>query len=219
VLHVRRQVLGVLAGAALVLTGCSDPAPDQVPSPPVASAPAPGSPSPTPAPTAAPTGSSAATPAPAPSTGAAQPQPSSGTDGSVVPNRPVQTAAPKRLDEPTSTAGVKVSLDSVRATTVKATAPGDRSGPGVLVRLSMTNTTRRAVDTSFVQVSLSDADGRPGTLVDGSPTDAVTGRLKVGARTQGTYAFLLDDATSTTVTVAVFVTSGQPVVQFRGRAT
>lgn len=214
------RLVGVLAGVALAAAGCSDPAPSgDVPPPAATSAPAPApsaststsatAAAPSASPTAAaPSSSTAPTPAP--------PQPSS--DGTVE-SRPVETAAPKKLDQPTKTAGATVSLVSVRATTVKATGPADSSGPGVLVRLKMANTTGKTLDTSFVQVNVSNEAGDPGTLVIGRPTDAITGSLRAGRSAEGTYAFVLDDAGSGTLTVAVYVTSGQPVVTFRGRAS
>jgi hypothetical protein len=212
------RLVGVLAGVALAAAGCSDPAPPgDVPPPAATSAPAPAPSASTSssATTAAPSASPTAA-APSSSTAPAPPQPSS--DGTVE-SRPVETAAPKKLDEPTKTAGATVSLVSVRATTVKATGPADSSGPGVLVRLKMTNTTGKTLDTSFVQVNVSNAAGDPGTLVIGRPTDAITGSLRAGRSAEGTYAFVLDDAGSGTLTVAVYVTSGQPVVTFRGRAS
>ncbi|MGI3780871.1 MAG: hypothetical protein ACRYG2_08840 [Janthinobacterium lividum] len=137
----------------------------------------------------------------------------------MVPSKPVETAPPKKLDESTKTAGAQVSLVSVRATNIKASGPSDGSGPGVLLRLELANTTGKRLDTSFVQVNVDNAAGNPGTLVTGRPTHAVTGSLGAGASAQGTYAFLLADAGSDPVTVSVYVTSGQPVVTFRGRAS
>lgn len=208
-----RRLAGVLTVAGVLLAGCSDPAPTEVPSPPPTAAPLP-----TPSASATPSTSASPTPTAAPRTSAA-PAPSPSSDGTIEPSRPVETAAPKKLDEPTKTAGAQVSLVSVRATSIKATTPGDSSGPGVLIRLKMVNQTAKTLDTSFVQVNVNNDAGDPGTLVVGSPTDAIGGSLRAGSSVQATYAFLLDDATSAPVTVSVYVTSGQPVVTFRGRAS
>lgn len=202
----------MLAGAVVLLGACSDPAPTEVPSPPPAGAPA----------TSAPASSSApATPSGSPSAAGSdtppQPQPPAASDPDVEPSRPVQTAPPKKLDESTRTAGAVVSLVSVRTTTIKATGPGDRSGPGVLVRLKLVNSTGRTLDTSFTQVDVTDEAGTSATLVDGPPTDALAASVRSGRAVQGRYAFLMDDASSGPVTVSVYVTSGQPVVTFRGR--
>jgi cytoskeletal protein RodZ len=206
------RLTGVLAGLVLV-AGCSHAAPKDVPSP-ATTAPVPSA-----AASSSASAAPSATPSAAPSSTSAQPKPSSGSDPSVEPNRPVQTAAPKKLDEPTKTAGAQVSLVSVRAASIKAKTPGDSSGPGVLIRLKMVNQTGKTLDTSFVQVNVNNDAGNPGTLVIGSPTDAITGSVKSGRSAEGTYAFLLDDATSAPVTVSVYVTSGQPVVTFSGRAS
>lgn len=207
-------LVGLLAVPTLLLAGCSEPAPE-APAPAVTAAPTvTGTPTPA-TPTVSATPSSAASsaaPAPAPA-------PTASGDGTVVPSKPVETAPPKKLDEATKTAGAQVSLVSVRATDIKASGPSDGSGPGVLLRLKLVNTTGKRLDTSFVQVNVDNAAGTPGTLVSGRPTDAITGSLKAGASAQGTYAFLLDDAGSDPVTVSVYVTSGQPVVTFRGRAS
>ena len=106
---------------------------------------------------------------------------------------------------------------SVRAATIEAKTPGDRGGPGVLVRLRLQNTTGRALDTSFTQVGVTDEAGAAATLVDGPPTEALDRSVRSGRTVQGTYAFVLDSAADGPVTVSVYVTSGQPVVTFRGR--
>jgi hypothetical protein len=216
--HVPRLALvGLLAGVVVLAGGCSGPAPSEVPEP-ASSAPA----------TVAPSASDPATPDPGASpstdpTAPAEPQPSEPqpyeSEPDVEPSRPIETAPPKKLDEPTRTAGAKVSLVSVRTATIKATAPGDRSGPGVLVRLKLENTTGRTLDTSFTQVGLADQAGAPATLVDGPPTKALGASVRSGRSAQGTYAFVMDDASAGPVTVSVYVTSGQPVVTFRGRAS
>ena len=212
--YVRRPALaGLLAGVVVLVGGCSDPTPAEAPAPPASSAPAP-----------APSASDPASPDPggSPSTdpsdpaAPADPQPSE-DERDVDPSRPVETAPPKKLDEPTRTAGAEVSLVSVRAATIRATAPGDRSGPGVLVRLKLENTTGKTLDTSFTQVGVTDQAGAVATLVDGPPTEALDRSVRSGRSVQGTYAFVLDSATAGEVTVSVYVTSGQPVVTFRGR--
>lgn len=209
------RLSGVLVGVVVLAAGCSDPAPTKVPGP-TTTAPVPSATSPSSS-AALPTAAATPTTSTPPSTSAA-PKPTAG-DGSIEPSRPVETAAPKKLDEPTKTAGAEVSLVSVRATSIKATGPGDSSGPGVLIRLKMVNKTGRSLDTGFVQVNVNNDAGNPGTLVSGSPTDPLGGSVKAGRSAQGTYAFVLDDASSAPVTVSVYVTSGQPVVTFRGRAS
>ena len=212
--HVPRPVLaGLLAGVVVLTGGCSGSSPSETPAP-AGSAPA----------TVAPSASDPATvdPGAPPSTdptGSAEPAPSDPqpSESGVDPSRPVETAPPKKLDEPTRTAGAEVSLVSVRTATIDAKAPGDRSGPGVLVRLKLENTTGRTLDTSFTQVGVTDEAGAPATLVDGSPTEALDGKVRPGRSTQGTYAFVMDDAAAGPVTVSVYVTAGQPVVTFRGR--
>ena len=216
--HVRRPALaGLLVGVVVLVGGCSGPDPSEVPSPLVGSPPATAAPSSGP-PTADPsvpdrTGPTASTGPTTP----ADPQPSAEREPDVEPSRNVETAPPKKLDQSTRTAGAVVSLVSVRATSIKATTPGDRSGPGVLVRLELANATGRTLDTSFTQVGLTDRGGTSGTLVDGPPTEALDPSVRPGRSARGTYAFLLDDASSGPVTISVYVTSGQPVVTFRGR--
>lgn len=200
------MLAGVLAGAAVLVSACSDPVPTEVPAPSTTS-------------TAAPSTASAA-PTAGPTTGgtpsAVAPQP----EGSVVPRRPVETAAPRRLDEPTTTSGgAEVSLVSVKAAAIEGNGTGDASGPGVLVRLEVANTTGRKLDTSYIQVNVANAAGDPGSLFVGPPSDPVAGSVAAGRTARGTYAFRLADATAGPVTVLVTVRSGQPVLQFRGRVS
>ena len=202
----------VLAGAAVLVAGCSSPTPTDVPSPATTVAPAPSA-----LPSTSPSASPSTAPTSAPTTAAAQP--SAGSDGSVAPKRPVETAAPKKIDEPSKTGVAEVSLASVRSTSIKAASPLDPSGPGVLLRLKLRNTTGKTLDTGFVQVAVTNAAGASGTMLNGRPTRPLAASMKAGASAEGTYAFVLADATSGQVTVQVYVTAGQPVVQFRGRAS
>ncbi|MBL7309473.1 hypothetical protein INQ13_24060, partial [Escherichia coli] len=78
-------------------------------------------------------------------------------------------------------------------------------------------TTGKTLDTRFTQVGVTDQAGAPATLVDGSPTKALGASVRSGRSVEGTYAFVMDDAAAGPVTVSVYVTSGQPVVTFRGR--
>lgn len=212
--YVRRPALaGLLAGVVVLVGGCSDPTPAEVPAPPASSAPAP-----------APSASDPATADPGASPSTDPAEPAAPTDPSptesepgVDPSRPVETAPPKKLDEPARTAGARVSVVSVRAATIRAKTPGDRAGPGVLVRLKLENTTGRTLDTSFTQVGVIGEAGAAATLVDGPPTEALDASVRSGRTVQGTYAFVLEGAADGPVTVSVYVTSGQPVVTFRGR--
>lgn len=211
--HVRRPALaGLLAGVVVLVGGCSGPSPAETPDPPASSAPAP-------VPTASASEPTATEPGASPSSDPSAPaEPSSsGREPDVEPSRPVETAPPKKLDEPARTAGAEVTVVSVQAATIKATDPGDRSGRGVLVRLKLANTTGRTLDTRFLQVGVTDPSGAPATQVDGPPTEPLDLSVRAGRNDQGTYAFVTDDRSSGPVTVSVYVTSGQPVVTFRGR--
>jgi hypothetical protein len=219
--HVRGPVLaGVLAGVVALTGACSGPDPSSAPSPPVASASAaPPSAEPS-ASDAGPSSSSSpssgsVTPEPGPSSqatsGAPEPEPS------IEPDRPVETAPPKTLDQPTRTAGAVVSLVSVRSTTVEARNPGERSGPGVVVRLRLRNAGSSTLDTSFVQVGVTDETGTAAIFVDGPPSERVASSVRAGRTVEGRYAFVTDGRSTDVVTVSVYVTQDQPVVTFRGR--
>ena len=108
---------------------------------------------------------------------------------------------------------------SVKAATIEGNGTGDASGPGVLVRLEVANTTGRKLDTSYIQVNVANAGGDPGSLFIGPPSDPVAGSVAAGRSARGTYAFRLADATAGPVTVLVTVRSGQPVLQFRGQVS
>ena len=212
------MLAAVLAGVVVLAGACSGPAeaPD-APAPSTSAA----STSPSPEPSGAASTPASAEPSPTGTASAAPTEQATsaapGPEPSVEPSRPVETAAPKKLDQPTRTAGAVVSLVSVRATTVKARNPGDRSGPGLLVRVRLKNTTPKTLDTGFVQVVVTDAAGTAAVGVDGPPSDRLASSVRAGRTAEGTYAFVTDERSPGVVTVAVSVTAGQPVVTFRGR--
>ncbi|WP_375426340.1 hypothetical protein [uncultured Friedmanniella sp.] len=190
--------------AGLLLAGCSGKADDTTP------APSAGSPE-----------SGVANPSSTPVAPATTPvaPPTSGSTKSSVPSKKVTKRKAVSLDGSGEAAdGVTVSLTKVKAITAKAVGPGEVSGPGVAITVSIANGTSQPLDVGSVVVNLTAADDSPGAQMTGSPARSFSGSLKAGAKASGVYVYALGKGKRDPVTVEVTVSPADPVVVFRGRA-
>lgn len=115
--------------------------------------------------------------------------------------------------------GVSVSVTSVRATSVKAETPGETSGPAVKVVVAVTNDSEDTYDVDSAVVALYTPDGELGIPTLAGGTDVLSGTLKPGAETRGTYVFMLDPAKGRDIIVSVNYAAGEPVAEFTGRSS
>lgn len=152
---------------------------------------------------------SASGPVPAPSGGAVSqtvapaPQPS-----------PVKTDLTARA---TPSPGVEIWLSTVESIETKAQAPGETSGPGVAITVTVANSSGKDVDPSGLEIAIADAKGRPGSGMTGAPADWLNARIPSGSEKSGVYVFALRGATRGPVTISVALAPGLPRVEFKGQ--
>lgn len=137
-----------------------------------------------------------------------------------------QTVAPARQPSPIATdlngratpeAGVEVRLDKVESIETKAQAPGEISGPGVAITVTVSNSSGQDVDPSGLEIAMTDGKGRPGSGMTGAPAKWLSARIPSGAEASGIYVFATRGAPRNPITVSVAVSPGAPKVNFTGR--
>lgn len=176
---------------------------------------------PTAAPSARPTPT---TPAPSPSpsdpggpTGAAPDQSAPG-DAPAPPPAPapeqpvgVSTAPPVDVGAPaTLSDGVTATVRALTPVRTVPQGPGDRAGPGVVVRLAVRNGSGADVDLSTLTVTAT-AAGLPAPPSDGGVAAPMAGSLAAGDEASGTYVFRTPTAGASPVLVQVGL-AGSPEV-------
>lgn len=159
-------------------------------------------------PSAAPTESSApvatGTPSAAPSETVAP------TPGATV-STPITSDAPIRTD-------LTAEVLSMKAVTVKTSAPGEIGGPGVRFTIKVSNTTDSPVSLSDTVVNAtSGADRDPAYLID-SQSRPFASTVPAHASITGVYVFTIPAADRGTVTVTLDTSTNNPVVAFTGKA-
>lgn len=192
--------------AVLGLAGCtSDPEPEASPSPPSSQSP-----------------SESAEPEPEPEASeTVEPGPDEGgeTGGEGVLPDPgtLPTAPPVPLDEVADFGtGVTARVDSVDAIEAQAQGPGEVSGPGVAIDVTVTNDSSAPVDLALFLVNLTDGDGNPGIPMLGDPAEPVEGTLAPGGSVSGTYVFTVDEDARDGVRIEASYSTDAPVVVFEG---
>lgn len=137
------------------------------------------------------------------------------TPGSLatVPARARPTLPPVPVETPASFGGgVRARLAGIDPITVAGQGPGEVDGPGVAVRVELTNGSRRAVSLDSATMSAS-YDGQEAAAAGNDPAKPLAGRLAPGASTTGVYVFLVPVA-RTAVTYVLSYAPDQPVVVF-----
>lgn len=173
---------------------------------------------PTAAPSARPTPT---TPAPSPSDPdptSAAPAPTAPGDAPAPPPAPapeqpvgVSTAPPVDVGAPATLAdGVTATVRTVTPVRTVPQGPGDRAGPGVVVRLAVRNGSGAAVDLSTLTVTAT-AAGVPAPPSDGGVAAPMAGSLAAGDEASGTYVFRTPTAGASPVLVQIGL-AGSPEV-------
>lgn len=118
--------------------------------------------------------------------------PGGGDVKQTVPAATVTTPAAKPIEATVQpTQGVDVSI-TTKSVELKAKVPGDISGPGVLVTVTITNNGSSALGVDQTLVSLVDASGDVAPGFIGEPAKPLTGSLAPGKKASGSYAFGVD---------------------------
>lgn len=138
-------------------------------------------------------------------------------EGVVAAPGTLPTAPPVALDEVADFGtGVTTRVDSVDGIEAQAQGPGEVSGPGVAIDLTVTNDSAAPVDLALFLVNLTDADGNPGIPMLGDPTEPVEGLLAPGASVSGTYVFTVDEDARDGIRIEASYSTDAPVVVFAG---
>lgn len=131
-----------------------------------------------------------------------------------APELTVQAGA---LDETiTLSTDVAITIDKISTTTVTPETPGEYAGPAVIVTVSVANDSDRAQSIDSAVVNLVTDDGDVGVATTAGPNKPLQGELAAGAKTEGTYVFMLDPAQGRAVSINVNYAAGEPVATFAG---
>lgn len=131
----------------------------------------------------------------------------------------IDVSEPVALDEPAEVAGgVSVTLQEIRSGRSTAVAPGEISGPALIVTVSVANNTDKPISLNSSFVSLIDGDGILAIPSPSAPARPLSGRLAPAATAEGVYVFTTPSGARQNITVYVSPTAGVPVAQFVGDA-
>lgn len=136
----------------------------------------------------------------------------------LVPSATGTTRAPVPITGTANFGGaVTASVAKVTKTDLTANGPGEFSGPGVALTISMKNGSSRPLDLSVVGVTVVGANGVTALPVQGAPAAPFSGQLAAGGTATGVYVFSLHSQPADPVTVSVEYSTVAPVVAFTGR--
>lgn len=117
--------------------------------------------------------------------------------------------------------GVTAHLDTVKSTKGVAGAPGEVSGPAVLVKVTLRNTSGSAVDLSAASVTLTygddDTPGSPYLTMD--DVSSLPASVGAGRSVSGTYVFAVPKADQEDVAIHVAISTDEPVIVFAGHVS
>lgn len=131
---------------------------------------------------------------------------------------PALTEENGALDAPISlSTDMVVTIDKISTTTIKPETPGEYAGPAVVVTLTVANDSKRAQSVDSAVVSLVTDDGDIGVSTTAGPNEPLQGEVAAGAKTTGTYVFMLDPTQGRSVKISVNYAAGEPVATFAGQ--
>jgi hypothetical protein len=170
--------------------------------------------------TSAATGASSSSPPGSPvATGAT---PSAATRSSAP---PTDTASPSvavttppavRIGTAASLVGnVVVSVGKVRTAALAAQGPGEIAGPGLVVPVTVKNTSAKRFDLSGLVVNAAYGDGTPAVPSDAAPAKPLPASVAAGGTVTGLYVFRAGSGATTTLRVEVSSDNAQRVLVFR----
>lgn len=205
--HHRWCVAGIGVVVALTLGGCTGDGRASTASSTASSAASGQASSPVTSPTTGPTGSA---------DGGGASAPGGGTVSDTVAPVEVPALDPVPLDKTADVAGVAVSIDSVKKITLKATSPGDVTGPALAVAVTVMNNTDKPVDVGSAAVTAVWGDGTAGSGSAAEPASPLTGQLAAGKTAKGTYVFSYLGDLVNPVEITVDYAAGTAKAVFKG---
>lgn len=135
----------------------------------------------------------------------------------TVPTVPGTTRPPIPLTSTATFGGsVTAAVTKVMKADLTATGPGEFSGPGIELTLSIGNGSADSIDLSVVNVTVVGANGVAAIPVQNTPAAPFSGQLASGAKASAVYVFSLHSKPSNPVTVAAGYSAAAPVVAFSG---
>jgi hypothetical protein len=143
--------------------------------------------------------------------------------GSSAP--PTDTASPSvavttppavRIGTAASLVGnVVVSVGKVRTAALAAQGPGEIAGPGLVVPVTVKNTSAKRFDLSGLVVNAAYGDGTPAVPSDAAPAKPLPASVAAGGTVTGLYVFRAGSGATTTLRVEVSSDNAQRVLVFR----
>ncbi len=147
------------------------------------------------------------------------PKPGSGNINQTVPSKVLPSNPPVELTQTAQFGGgVTVNLVSIQQIQTVAQGPGEVSGPGLAVTISIKNASNTAISLAAVNVTLGDALDTPGSPMAGDPSKPFSGELAAGAATSGVYVFALPPDYKDPASISVSYSTDAPIVYFTGNA-
>lgn len=146
------------------------------------------------------------------------PPPSKGNTKETVPSGTQASKKPVGLDESSNSGDVVVKVTDVKTVKAKAQIPGEVSGPGLLISVSVKNNSEKALDLGAVLVTVYDSSDAPAGEMTMAPNKPMKGSLKPGATAKGAYLFTIPKKRRSPIVVNVTLPTGSPVAVFRGDA-
>lgn len=119
-------------------------------------------------------------------------------------------------DEADFGTGVIASIESIEAVDVEGRAPGERSGPGVLVSVRIENTSTRPISLDYALVDLIDRDGASAIPVEMATSRRLSGDLQPGASAVGHYHYFVPAELRQSATITINYAAGVPTALFTG---
>ena len=145
--------------------------------------------------------------------------PSKGNIRATVAPASVASAAPVRIGKNSTVSdGVTVTIADVRATTTKATVPGDVAGPGIVFTVTVQNDSQQPVDAADAVVTVTASDNSPAVMSMGEPTRMFDAPVAPGSSASASYAFRVAKDKRNPVTITVSVDPSVKVATFTGNA-
>jgi hypothetical protein len=146
--------------------------------------------------------------------------PNGGSTDDVVKDAPPQEQVKADLDKVARIHDdVEISASTIKAITAKAQTPGDMSGPGLAVTISIQNHSQTTLDVNTVVVTLLDSAGAAGIPTASDPTRPFTGTIAAGDGAEGVYVFIVPEGTRDRIELTVAYSAGVPVALFTGPAS